>query len=178
MLIKHIENIKHSHLDAIVGIEKKSYNYPWIREHFDSDINHLCSINYAYIKDDEFKIYIDSSGRPLFMRGYRSRIHKASLNECLAAGIVLLSNWDLKSSFYDPMCGSGTIPIEAAMIAFNIPPNILRERFAFQLWDDYDIRLWKKILSNSRGKIKIDDSIKILENLSLYMNKLLQQTPS
>ena len=52
------------------------------------------------------------------MRGYRSKIHKASLNECLAAGLVLLSNWDKKSNFFDLMCGSGTIPIEAAMIAF------------------------------------------------------------
>ena len=151
--------------DAIVDkIKKKKNKRPNINK-----INPDVKI-FIYIKDDEFKIYIDSSGRPLFMRGYRSRIHKASLNECLAAGIVLLSNWDLKSSFYDPMCGSGTIPIEAAMIAFNIPPNILRERFAFQLWDDYDIKLWKKILSNSRGKIKIDNSIKIFGSDNIYKN--------
>ena len=75
------------------------------------------------------------------MRGYRSKIHKASLNECLAAGLILLSEWDKKIPFYDLMCGSGTIPIEAAMIAFNIPPGILRKQFAFQIWPDYDEKL-------------------------------------
>ena len=116
---------------------------------------------FVIIKDDNIKIYLDSSGRPLFMRGYRAKIHKASLNECLAAGLVLLSNWDKKKSFYDPMCGSGTIPIEAAMIAYNIPPGILRQIYGFQLWPDYDSKLWYKVLKESREKIKKDSEIKI-----------------
>ncbi len=58
MLNNYIQNIKHSHLNAIVGIEKKSYNSQWIKEHFDCDINHLCSINYTYIKDDELMGYL------------------------------------------------------------------------------------------------------------------------
>ena len=95
------------------------------------------------------------------MRGYRAKIHKASLNECLAAGLVLLSNWDKKQSFYDPMCGSGTIPIEAAMIAYNIPPGILRKIYGFQLWPDYDSKLWYKVLKASKEKIKKDSKIEI-----------------
>ena len=116
---------------------------------------------FIYIRENSFSVYIDSSGRPLFMRGYRSKIHKASLNECLAAGIILLSNWDKKSSFYDPMCGSGTIPIEAAMIAFNIPPGILRDRYAFKLWKDYDAKLFLKIKENSKKKINYKSDIMI-----------------
>mgnify|MGYP000990443155 CR=1 FL=1 len=69
---------------------------------------------YAFIRDKQVKIYIDSSGIPLFKRGYRTKIHKAALNEALAAGLVMLSNWDRTTPFYDTMCGSGTIAIEAA----------------------------------------------------------------
>ena len=116
---------------------------------------------FVIVKNDKVKVYLDSSGRPLFMRGYRAKIHKASLNECLAAGLVLLSNWDEKKSFYDPMCGSGTIPIEAAMIAYNIPAGILRKSFGFQLWQDYDKNLWNKVLIESKEKIKKDSNIKI-----------------
>ena len=125
---------------------------------------------FLIVKNDKIKIYIDSSGRPLFMRGYRSKIHKASLNECLAAGIVLLSNWDKKSSFYDPMCGSGTIPIEAAMIAFNVPPGILRSHFGFQLWNDYDKDLWKRIIKESKSKININNDIKIFGSDNIKKN--------
>ena len=79
-----------------------------------------------YIKDREMKVFLNSSGWPLFMRGYRTKIHKAALNENLASGIIGLTNWDKTKSLYDPMCGSGTFLIEAAMHAFNIPPRILR----------------------------------------------------
>ena len=142
--------------DAIVDkIRKQKGKRPNI-DKINSDIK-----IFVIIKEDDVKVFIDSSGRPLFMRGYRSKIHKASLNECLAAGIVLLSNWDKKSSFYDPMCGSGTIPIEAGMLAFNIPPGILRERFAFQLWNDYDRELWKQVVRESKSKIKINNDVKL-----------------
>ena len=116
---------------------------------------------FVIIKDENIKIFIDSSGRPLFMRGYRTKIHKASLNECLAAGLILLSNWDKQKPFYDLMCGSGTIPIEAAMIAFNIPPGIKRTRFAFQLWPDYDQKLWQSVIENAKSKINLNFNIDI-----------------
>ena len=116
---------------------------------------------FVIIKDENIKIFIDSSGRPLFMRGYRTKIHKASLNECLAAGLILLSNWDKQKPFYDLMCGSGTIPIEAAMIAFNIPPGIKRTRFAFQLWQDYDQKIWQSVIENAKSKINLNFNVDI-----------------
>jgi len=81
---------------------------------------------FVYINNKKINVYLNSSGWPLFMRGYKSKIHKASLNESLAAGILQLSKWNKDSSLYDPMCGSGTFLIEAALKAFNIPPRILR----------------------------------------------------
>lgn len=142
--------------DAIVDrIRKKTGKRPSI-DKINSDIK-----IFIIIKDDDVKIFIDSSGRPLFMRGYRTKIHKASLNECLAAGLVLLSNWNKNTPFFDLMCGSGTIPIEAAMIAFNIPPGLKRKRFAFQLWPDYDHGLWSKIVHDAKSKINLDHNVDI-----------------
>ena len=76
------------------------------------------------INHSKVKLYLDTTGKPLFRRGYRTKIHKAALNETMAAGLVLLSDWNKKDDFYDIMCGSGTIAVEAALIAYNIPPGI------------------------------------------------------
>jgi putative N6-adenine-specific DNA methylase len=150
--------------DAIVDrIRQKTGQRPSI-DKINSDIK-----IFIIIKEDSIKIFIDSSGRPLFMRGYRSKIHKASLNECLAAGLVLLSNWNKVDPFYDLMCGSGTIPIEAAMIAFNIPPGIKRKRFAFQLWPDYSQKIWQKTIEDAKSKINLDLDVDI--NGSDYIKK-------
>jgi len=116
---------------------------------------------FIFINNNKVKIYMDSSGDPLFMRGYRTKIHKAALNESLAAGLVLHSSWNKKDNFYDIMCGSGTIPIEAALIAFNIPPRILRDEYAFKKWDDYDSQLWESLKKNAKSNINLDDKIKI-----------------
>ena len=116
---------------------------------------------FVIIHDNEVKIYVDSTGDPLFKRGYRSVVHKAALNESLAAGLIYLSNWDRKSPFYDIMCGSGTIPIEAAMMAYNIPSGVFRGQFAFQKWDDYDHTLWISLICKAKDNIKIDYDIKI-----------------
>ncbi len=88
---------------------------------------------------------IDSSGESLHKRGYRVKQGDAPLNEVLAAGMVMLTGWYGNSDFMDPMCGSGTLPVEAAMIAQNIPPAKFRKEFAFQKWNDYDQLLWDKI---------------------------------
>ena len=108
---------------------------------------------FIFIKKNIIKVYLNSSGNPLFKRGYRSKIHKASMNEALAAGIVLLSGWNNKYDFYDPMCGSGTIPIEAALIAKNIPPGLYRKGFGFENWKDFDKELWNSIVKKSRESI-------------------------
>ena len=74
------------------------------------------------------------------------------MNEVLAAGLILLSDWNRISDFHDPMCGSGTLLIEAALIAYNIPANIFRNRFGFEGWNDFDEKLWKKIKEVSLDK--------------------------
>jgi len=104
----------------------------------------------VYIDDSECIISLDSSGDSLHRRNYRVETIEAPINEVLAAGMVLLSGWDGKSSFTDPMCGSGTILIEAAMYARNIAPGVHRHDFGFTTWHDFDEDLWKSIRSEVR----------------------------
>ena len=100
---------------------------------------------HLHIQGNTAHLSLDSSGSSLHLRGYRTETNKAPLNEVLAAGMLLLSGWRGHSDFLDPMCGSGTLLIEAAMIACNIPPNINREAFGFQKWKDYDPDLFRTI---------------------------------
>ena len=102
-----------------------------------------------YINENSATVSLDSSGDPLFKRGYRLDGWKAPLNEVLAAGLIKLSGWDENSEFHNPMCGSGTIAIEAAMLASNRPANYRRAKFGFHQWSDYEDRLWKKVYSES-----------------------------
>lgn len=98
-----------------------------------------------HINSDTCTISLDSSGESLHKRGYRIKQGEAPLNEVLAAGMILLSGWNGNSDFLDPMCGSGTLPIEAAMIAQNIAPGKFRQEYAFENWNDYDQLLFDKI---------------------------------
>jgi putative N6-adenine-specific DNA methylase len=98
-----------------------------------------------HISNNLVTISLDSSVVPLFKRGYRQEQAVAPLNEVLAAGILLLSGWNASVSMSDPMCGSGTFPIEAAMIACKIPPGKFRKFFGFQRWKDFDNELFEKI---------------------------------
>lgn len=98
-----------------------------------------------HIQRDLCTVSLDSSGGSLHHRGYRTATNIAPINEVLAAGLLLLSGWDGQSDFLDPMCGSGTMAIEAAMIACNIPANINRKEFAFEKWLDWDLDLFEKI---------------------------------
>lgn len=109
-----------------------------------------------HIVNDRVTVSLDSSGEPLFKRGYRTAGGEAPLNEVLAAGIIQLIGWDKKSAFIDPMCGSGTFLAEAGLFAYDIPPGFLRESFGFQKWKDYDPDIFEKIakpnpLSESKG---------------------------
>jgi putative N6-adenine-specific DNA methylase len=96
--------------------------------------------------NDQCTISIDSSGTLLYKRGYRQAIAKAPLRETLAAAILIASGWDMQSPLLDPFCGSGTIPIEAAMMALSIPPGTNR-RFAFMDWPGFDEKLWQQVTS-------------------------------
>ncbi|WP_188464707.1 THUMP domain-containing class I SAM-dependent RNA methyltransferase [Bizionia arctica] len=99
-------------------------------------------------------ISLDSSGDSLHKRGYKTATNIAPINEVLAAGLVMLSGWDGQSDFMDPMCGSGTILAEAAMIACNIPPNLMRKEFAFERWSDWDVELFEKIEGSLLSKTR------------------------
>ena len=105
-------------------------------------------------------ISLDSSGESLHKRGYKKYNSAAPLNEVLAAGIVLMSKWDKKSDLLDPMCGTGTFLIEAAMIAKNIAPNLNRLSFAFEKWKDWDSKLFEIIEESVRSK-EIDFDYKL-----------------
>jgi len=94
-------------------------------------------------------VSIDSSGYSLHKRGYRIKTGAAPISEVLAAGMILLSGWDKKCNFIDPMCGSGTIVCEAALIANNIPPGYYRKAFGFEKWRDFDKELWEKIKTDA-----------------------------
>ncbi len=97
------------------------------------------------IRGNECSMYYDSTGEALFKRGYRQKAVAAPINEVLAAGILRLSGWDPAKPLIDPMCGSGTIPVEAALMGMNIPPAFARNEFAFMKWPDFDKFLWRRI---------------------------------
>lgn len=103
---------------------------------------------------DHFSVSLDSSGAPLNQRGYRSKGHAAPLNEVLAAGMIKISGWSPDQKLLDPMCGSGTILTEAAMMAYNIPPNLNRKNFGFRGWNDFEPMLWHRIKLEAESKIR------------------------
>jgi len=107
-----------------------------------------------HIEHNYCNVSIDSSGQSLHKRGYKTATNIAPINEVLAAGMLLFSGWDGQSDFMDPMCGSGTILIEAAMIACNIPPNLNRKEFAFEKWKDWDVDLFEKVEESVLKKVR------------------------
>ncbi|MEO8087368.1 MAG: THUMP domain-containing protein, partial [Bacteroidota bacterium] len=116
---------------------------------------------HLHINGEDAEVSLDSSGDSLHKRGYRMQTGDAPINEALAAGLILLSGWDRQSPFLDFMCGSGTILIEAAMMALNIAPGMLRKEFGFQRWKDFDAKLWDEVKQEaiSAQKSEIDFSI-------------------
>ncbi|HZH72986.1 MAG TPA: class I SAM-dependent RNA methyltransferase [Mariniphaga sp.] len=106
----------------------------------------------VHIRRNVCTLSLDSSGESLHKRGYRASQGKAPLSEVLAAGMILLSGWKGDTDFIDPMCGSGTLPIEAAMIAMNIAPGRFRKFYAFENWQDYRPDLFEKIKSDRQIK--------------------------
>ncbi|MDT0687823.1 THUMP domain-containing class I SAM-dependent RNA methyltransferase [Autumnicola psychrophila] len=107
-----------------------------------------------HIEGNFCDVSFDSSGQSLHKRGYKTATNIAPINEVLAAGMLLQSGWNGQSDFLDPMCGSGTLLIEAAMIACNIPPNLNRKEFAFERWKDWDADLFEKIEESVLKKVR------------------------
>jgi putative N6-adenine-specific DNA methylase len=107
---------------------------------------------HIHISHHDCSISMDSSGESLHKRGYRVEQVDAPLNEVLAAGMILKTGWRGESNFVDPMCGSGTLLIEAAMIALNLPPGLFRENYAFERWPDFDRDLFEEICRDESGE--------------------------
>ena len=104
-----------------------------------------------HIAEDKCTLSLDSSGESLHRRGYRQESVEAPLNEVLAAGMILMTGWQGETDFIDPMCGSGTLLIEAALIAHNMAPGIFRKEFAFEKWADFDAELFDKIYNDIKA---------------------------
>lgn len=105
-----------------------------------------------HISGNRCNLLLDSSGESLHKRGYRSEQLRAPLNEVLSAGLVLLSGWQGNCTLLDPMCGSGTIAIEAALLQRKIAPGLFRNQFAFEQWKDFDANLWKRLKTDALKK--------------------------
>ncbi len=154
----HSDNFTNSHYvslkskDAIVDyFRDKTGNRPNI------DLKHPDVLFNIHIQKNLCTVSLDSSGESLHKRGYKSDTNIAPINEVLAAGLVLLSGYDGSQHFIDPMCGSGTLLIEAAMIANNIPVNINRLEFGFEKWKDFDQELFDVIHDSLLKKVQNSD---------------------
>lgn len=112
-----------------------------------------------HIGNDQVTISLDSSGESLHKRGYRVATTEAPISEVLAAGMLLMAGWKGQSDFYDPMCGSGTLLIEAALIARNIAPGVFRQSFAFEKWQDFDADLWSDIYNDDSNEREFEHKI-------------------
>ncbi len=145
----HSEFVSQKCKDAIVDqFRERTGQRPSIDKAFpDLRIN-------IHIDKDQVSVALDTSGNSLHQRGYRTATNIAPINEVLAAGILLLSGWDGQTDFLDPMCGSGTLLAEAAMIACNIPANINRKEFAFEKWNDWDNDLFDNIVDSQLKKVR------------------------
>jgi len=147
----HSSHFKHSHYvalkvkDAIADRFRKDVGR---RPNVDPKNPHI-KLN-VHISNSRVSLSLDSSGASLHKRGYRKGHGIASLNEVLAAGLIVLSGWDRKTPLIDPMCGSGTILIEAALMASDIPPGSFFREYLFHNWPNYDSELYKKVLSEKK----------------------------
>lgn len=145
------KQLNHSHFTAlqiknsIVDWQYKKYG---IRSNIDVENPDLL-IN-GYINNNKCTLSLDSSGSSLHRRGYRPAMGLAPLKETLAAAIIAMTEWTPDVAFFDPLCGSGTLPIEAALKALNIAPGLYRNKFGFESWLDFDASLWQELVTEAK----------------------------
>lgn len=146
-IFRHSKFVAYRVKDAIADyFNEKCGRRPSVR------LNNPDLMFHIHIAQDECTLAFDSSGESLHRRGYRVETGAAPINEVLAAGLVLLTGWRGESDFVDPMCGSGTIPIEAALIARNIAPGVFRKEYAFEKWRDFDSELFSNIYEDDSNE--------------------------
>ncbi|MDZ7966033.1 MAG: THUMP domain-containing protein [Nostoc sp. DedSLP03] len=145
------DRLNHSHFtslqvkNAIVDQQKENLGERSNVELHDPDVR----VN-VHIEHDSCTVKLDSSGNSLHRRGYRPAVGAAPLKESLAAALIQLSGWQPNQMFYDPLCGSGTLPLEACLKALNIAPGLFRESFGFENWLDFDLPLLEKLLQEAK----------------------------
>ena len=145
---RHSKFVSYKVKDAIVDyFRKKTGKRPSVR------INNPDVLLNIHIAQTTCTLSLDSSGESLHRRGYRQEQVDAPLNEVLAAGMLLMTGWRGECDLIDPMCGSGTIPIEAALIARNIAPGVFRKGFAFEKWVDFDSEMFDEIYNDDSQEI-------------------------
>ena len=149
----HSENFNH---ENYVALKVKDALADRMRQRFgarpDVDVVNPDIRFHVHIKAEDCMISLDSSGNSLHKRGYRIGQIKAPMNEVLAAGMIKLSGWNADCDFIDAMCGSGTIAMEAATIAYNIAPGIKINSFGFMKWKDWDPALWAKLVKKAKSR--------------------------
>ena len=144
---RHSKFVAYKVKDAIVDyFREKTGERPSVR------INNPDVLLNIHVAEDRCTLSLDSSGESLHRRGYRQEAVEAPLNEVLAAGMILMTGWRGECDLIDPMCGSGTIPIEAALIARNIAPGVFRKEFAFEKWNDFDQELFDSIYNDESNE--------------------------
>ena len=151
---RHSKFVAYKVKDAIVDyFRDKTGNRPSVRlNHPDLSIN-------IHVAENDCTLSLDSSGESLHRRGYRQEQVEAPLNEALAAGMILMTGWRGECDLIDPMCGSGTIPIEAALIARNIAPGVFRKEFGFEKWKDFDQELFDSIYNDDSKEREFNHKI-------------------
>lgn len=146
------ENLNHTHFtalqvkDAIASRQKKKFGSRSSVDTKDPDL--LVNV---HIREDRCIVSLDSSANSLHRRGYRLAVGSAPLKETLAAALLDMAEYDPDLPFLDPLCGSGTLPIEAALKSLNIAPGLLREKFGFTTWQDFDESLWYELLEEAEN---------------------------
>lgn len=135
--------------DAIVDVFRKEFND---RPNVNIKIPQVAFD--VYINRELVTLSLNTSGIPLFKRGYRDETGEAPLNEVVAAGLVRMSGWDRKSTFFDPFCGSGTLLIEAALLAAGIPSQIERTHYAFKNFKNFDSEAWETIFNKAEKNVR------------------------
>ena len=151
---RHSKFVSYKVKDAIADyFTNKTGKRPSVR------INNPDVLLNIHISQTECTLSLDSSGESLHRRGYRQEAIEAPLNEVLAAGMILMTGWRGECDLIDPMCGSGTIPIEAALIARNIAPGVFRKGYAFEKWRDFDADLFDEIYNDDSQEREFDHKI-------------------
>ncbi len=150
-IFKHSEYTTLKVKDAIVDHFRNRFRKRPFVERYEPDIR-----VHVHINDQNVRLYLDASGESLHKRGYRQDdTFRAPLSECLAAGMLIKAGWDGSKDLVDPMCGSGTLLIEAGMIARNIAAQRYRTYFSFHNWLDFDPKLWKKIKQEAKENERV-----------------------